>query len=194
MKSSRKKLRGKKTSASKALRKAHKLKAPSGKTTPQKSPAITLTKILVPIDFSEYARKALQYAIPFARQFKAKLYLVYVVEPTIYPADFSFGQVGLPNVEAELRTKAEEELKELVEKEIQGEVESEWLVKTGLPFVEIASFAKDENIDLIIVATHGHTGVEHILFGSTAEKIVRKAPCPVLVVRSDERDFVDERV
>ncbi len=164
------------------------------KTAAQKSPSIALTKILVPIDFSEHARKALQYAIPFAHQFKAKLYLVYVVEPTIYPADFSFGQIGLPNVEAELRTKAEGELKELVEKEIKGFVASEWLVKTGLPFVEIASFAKDENIDLIILATHGHTGVEHILFGSTAEKIVRKAPCPVLVVRSDERDFVDERV
>jgi nucleotide-binding universal stress UspA family protein len=162
--------------------------------TPRKSPAIALTKILVPIDFSEHARKALQYAIPFAHQFKAKLYLVYVVEPTIYPADFSFGQIGLPNVEAELRTKAEGELKELVEKEIKGRVQSEWQVKTGLPFVEISSFAKDENIDLIILATHGHTGVEHILFGSTAEKIVRKAPCPVLVVRSDERDFVDERV
>ena len=167
--------------------------APIKKSKPRSSP-IALRKILVPIDFSEYSKKALHYAIPFARQFNAKIYLLYVVEPTIYPADFSFGQIGMPNVENELRVKGEQELQELITNEIKGVVLSEALVKVGLPFVEVVSFAKDEGIELIIVATHGHTGVEHILFGSTAEKIVRKAPCPVLVVRSDERDFVDERV
>jgi nucleotide-binding universal stress UspA family protein len=100
----------------------------------------------------------------------------------------------MPNVENELRTKGEQELQELITNEIKGAVPSEAFVKVGLPFVEVVSFAKDEKIELIIVATHGHSGVEHVLFGSTAEKIVRKAPCPVLVVRSDERDFVDERV
>lgn len=158
------------------------------------SAAIALRKILVPIDFSEYSKKALHYAIPFARQFHAKILLLYVVEPTIYPADFSFGQIGMPNVENELRVKGEQELQELITNEIKGVVPAEAIVKVGLPFVEVVSFAKEEGIELIIVATHGHTGVEHVLFGSTAEKIVRKAPCPVLVVRSDERDFVDERV
>lgn len=156
--------------------------------------AITLHKILVPIDFSEHSKKALHYAVPFARQFHARIDLLYVVEPTIYPADFSFGQIGMPNVENELRIKGEQELQELIRTEVKGTVQSEAFVKVGLPFVEVVSFAKEEGIDLIIVATHGHTGVEHVLFGSTAEKIVRKAPCPVLVVRSDERDFVDERV
>ncbi|HTX18719.1 MAG TPA: universal stress protein [Bacteroidota bacterium] len=155
---------------------------------------IVLGKILVPIDFSEYSKKALQYAVPFAKQFNAKIYLLYVVEPTVYPADFSFGQIGMPNVENELRVKGGEELQELIKNEIKGIVPAEALVKVGLPFVEVVSFAKDEAIELIIVATHGHTGVEHVLFGSTAEKIVRKAPCPVLVVRAEERDFVDERV
>ncbi|MGA9405773.1 MAG: universal stress protein [Bacteroidota bacterium] len=158
------------------------------------SSPIALRKILVPIDFSDYSKKALHYAIPFAQQFNAAIYLLYVVEPTIYPADFSFGQIGMPNVENELRTKGEQELQELITNEIKGAVPAEAFVKIGLPFVEVVSFAKDEKIELIIVATHGHTGVEHVLFGSTAEKIVRKAPCPVLVVRSDERDFVDERV
>lgn len=167
---------------------------PSKKTSGIPSAAITLQKILVPIDFSEYSKKALHYAIPFARQFNAKIILLYVVEPTIYPADFSFGQIGMPNVENELRVKGEQELNELITGEVKGAVPAEALVKVGLPFVEVVSYAKDEGVDLIIVATHGHTGVEHILFGSTAEKIVRKAPCPVLVVRADERDFVDERV
>jgi nucleotide-binding universal stress UspA family protein len=155
---------------------------------------IQLKQILVPIDFSEHSKKALQYAIPFARQFQAKIIALYVVEPTIYPADFSFGQVGIPNIETELQSKGEQELKTLLTEIVGGRVPAEALVRTGLPFVEVINFAHESDIDLIIVATHGHTGVEHILFGSTAEKIVRKAPCPVLVVRSDERDFVIERV
>jgi universal stress protein A len=68
------------------------------------------------------------------------------------------------------------------------------VVKSGIPFVEVTNFASEEKVDLIIVATHGRTGVEHILFGSTAEKIIRKAPCPALVVRAEERDFIDERI
>jgi nucleotide-binding universal stress UspA family protein len=161
---------------------------------PDQTPDIVLKQILVPIDFSEHSKKALEYAIPFAEQFRAKIYALYVVEPTIYPADFSFGQVGIPNIEAELQAKGEQELKDLLVETVKGKVDSEAVIKTGLPFVEVITFAHEKNIDLIIVATHGHTGVEHILFGSTAEKIVRKAPCPVLVVRADERDFVKERV
>src|SRR3990172_1019926 len=120
-------------------------KKPSQKRTPKlPSAAIALRKILVPIDFSEYSKKALHYAIPFARQFKAKIFLLYVVEPTIYPADFSFGQIGMPNVENELRGKGEQELQELITNEIRGAVPAEALVKVGLPFVEVVSYAKDE--------------------------------------------------
>ena len=77
-------------------------------------PAILIRRILVPIDFSEYSKNALKYAIPFARQFRASIDLLYVVEPTIYPADFSFGQIGFPNVEEELRTRGALELASLV--------------------------------------------------------------------------------
>jgi nucleotide-binding universal stress UspA family protein len=63
------------------------------------------------------------------------------------------------------------------------------IIKTGKPFVEIIETAKEENTDLIIIATHGHSGVEHILFGSTAEKVVRKAPCPVLTLREPIKGF-----
>jgi universal stress protein A len=155
---------------------------------------LSLKKILVPIDFSEYSKKALKYAFRFAEQFGASLTLLYVVEPTVYPADFSFGQVGFPNVEDELRKKGEEELHAMIAEMIKDQVPAAAVVKTGLPFVEVTAYAAENDIDLIIVATHGHTGVEHILFGSTAEKIVRKAPCPVLVVRQKEKDFLDERV
>lgn len=151
---------------------------------------IDLNRILVPIDFSDHSRKALRYAIPFAEQFGATVDLVYVVEPTVYPADFSFGQVGFPAIEDELRKRGAEELDELVEKEIGKRVKARRAVRTGKAFYEILLYAREEKIDLIIIATHGHTGIEHVLFGSTAEKVVRKAPCPVLVVRSGEREFV----
>jgi nucleotide-binding universal stress UspA family protein len=144
----------------------------------------------VPIDFSEHSKNALKYATSFAQQFKASIDLIYVVEPVIYPSDFSFGQVESPNIENELSTHGNEELAALIKKEISGKVEARKIVRTGKPFYEINQYAQEEDIDLIIIATHGHSGMEHILFGSTAEKVVRKAPCPVLVVRTGEHEFV----
>lgn len=148
-----------------------------------------INKILVPIDFSDYSKNALRYAAEFAKQFDAKMYLIYVIEPVIYPADFSMGQVAIPSTDMDLSKRAEEELQNLVKSFIDPTLEVETLIKTGKPFVEINETAKENNIDLIIIATHGHTGVEHMLFGSTAEKVVRKAPCPVLTLREPIKGF-----
>ncbi len=144
-----------------------------------------IRKILVPIDFSDYSKGALQYAVSLAQQFKAELLLVYVVEPTIYPADFSFGQVVLPNIEKELRERGRTELDELVQKHIGSTLTAKARVCTGKPFLEIVKTAQEQNIDLIVMATHGHTGMEHLIFGGTAEKVIRKAPCPVLMLRPE---------
>jgi nucleotide-binding universal stress UspA family protein len=148
-----------------------------------------IKNILVPIDFSDYSKNALRYAVEFAEIFKAKLFLVYVIEPMIYPTDFSIGQVAIPAVENDLSARAEEELNNLVKTEINGRVESQIIIKSGKPFLEIIETAAELDIDLIIIATHGHTGVEHLLFGSTAEKVVRKAPCPVLTLREPVKGF-----
>ncbi len=147
---------------------------------------VAINRILVPIDFSTYSKKALQYAVPFARKFKGEIVLLHVVEPAIYPADFNFGQVGIPSIEDELKTKAEQELQKLQERETKRRARSSIMVRVGKPFIEIINLAKEENIDLIIMATHGHSGIEQILFGSTAERVVRKAHCPVLTVRTQE--------
>jgi len=167
-----------------------KRKTPAHKVKPVQQPHIKIQRILVPIDFSEHSKNALKYAVPFAQKFKASIDILYVVEPTIYPADFSFGQIGFPNVEEELRTRGNDELEKLIKKEITGKVVARKIVRTGKPFYEINQYALEEKTSLIIIATHGHTGMEHILFGSTTEKVVRKAPCPVLVVRSGEHEFV----
>jgi universal stress protein A len=149
-----------------------------------------INKVLVPIDFSDYSKNALKYAAEFAKHFHSKMYLIYVIEPVIYPADFSMGQVAIPSTEMDLPKRAEEELQSLVASYIDPSLQVETLIKTGKPFVEINETAREKDVDLIIMATHGHTGVEHILFGSTAEKVVRKAPCPVLTLREPIKGFL----
>ena len=89
-------------------------KAPAKKNKPARYSPITLQRILVPLDFSNHSMNALKYAISFAQQFKASIDLIYVVEPAVYPADFSFGQIGFPNVEEELQTHVNEELDNLI--------------------------------------------------------------------------------
>ncbi len=148
-----------------------------------------IKKILVPIDFSDYSKSSLKYAINYAKHFNASLILVYVIEPVIYPPDFSMGQIAIPTLGLEMDKRAKDELDKLAEKEIPSGVSVKKVIKTGKPFVEIIETAAEENVDLIIIATHGHSGVEHILFGSTAEKVVRKAPCPVLTLREPAKGF-----
>jgi nucleotide-binding universal stress UspA family protein len=148
-----------------------------------------IKKILVPIDFSDYSKKALQYSVQFAKSFGAGISLIYVIEPAVYPADFSMGQVAVPAADMDLHERAKEELKNLADSEISDDVEVEIILKTGKPYVEIIEAATEIDSDLIIIATHGHTGVEHLLFGSTAEKVVRKAPCPVLTLREPIKGF-----
>jgi nucleotide-binding universal stress UspA family protein len=145
-----------------------------------------IQKILVPIDFSVHSKNALRYSLLLAEEFGASLHLIYVVEPTIYPADLGFGQVVLPEVEEELRDRGFGELKTLIEREIGTRVRATSVVRTGKPHQEILREAEEQHADLIVVASHGHTGVEQILFGSTAMRIVRLAKCPVLTVRPQE--------
>ena len=148
-----------------------------------------IKKVLVPIDFSDYSKSALKYAVNFAKSFNADIILVYVVEPIIYPPDFSMGQIAMPSINTEWDERAKDELSKLAKNEIAGANSVKTVIKTGKPFVEIIETAKEEDADLIIIATHGHSGVEHILFGSTAEKVVRKAPCPVLTLREPIKGF-----
>ena len=148
-----------------------------------------IKKVLVPIDFSDYSKSALKYAVNFAKSFNAEIILIYVVEPVIYPPDFSMGQIAMPSINTEWDDRAKDELQKLAKYEITGVTSVKTIIKTGKPFVEIIETAKEENVDLIIIASHGHSGVEHILFGSTAEKVVRKAPCPVLTLREPLKGF-----
>lgn len=148
-----------------------------------------LSKILVPIDFSDCSKKALQYALPFAKQFGAAITLLHVVRVN-YPIGAEFGAMDFPLLESDLRKSAEKQLADLAEKEIPQSVTAENLVRTGQEVMEIIAAAKKLESDLIIISTHGRTGLKHILLGSVAENVVRYAPCPVLVVREHEHEFL----
>ena len=147
-----------------------------------------LKKILVPIDFSDCSKKALQYALPLAKQHEAAITLLYVV-PRSYTVG-EYGGVDYASLEAELRASSDKQLATLAVDEVRGEVAADTLVSTGSPAAEIIQAAKQTLVDLIVISTHGRTGLKHVFLGSVTEHVVRHAPCPVLVVREREHEFL----
>lgn len=153
------------------------------------SKAISLNRILVPVDFSPLSKKALHYATRMAQEFGAEVDIFHVVEPEVPPAFDGFMIAappvlnGAPPCGGQLKN-----LVNLVRKAGVDRVNS--MVRTGLAAFEIVEAAKEFDVDLIVIATHGYTGWKHFAIGSTAERVVRAAPCPVLVVREKEHEFV----
>ncbi|MCI0534682.1 MAG: universal stress protein [Verrucomicrobiales bacterium] len=147
-----------------------------------------IKKILVPVDFSECSKKALQYALPFAKQFDATLTLLHVVQVNYYVGDF--GTIDTALLETEMRKNGENQLADLRAKEVGKDLRCETVLRSGRVVSEIVDVAKQTETDLIILSTHGHTGLKHVLLGSVAENVVRHAPCPVLIVRQQEHDFI----
>lgn len=154
---------------------------------------ITINNILCPVDYSIYSEKALAYAIELATRFQAKLYLLHVLDTRFLDVN----NPELPCIPVTANIISEETIAMLksrllksVSEETQGRIPVEALVIQGVPFTEIIRTAKDCNIDLIVIGTHGRTGLAHAVMGSVAEKVVRKAPCPVLTIRHPEHDFV----
>lgn len=138
----------------------------------------------MPTDFSEPSLKALRYAVPFAKHFGATIFLAHVLERIPLIAGDHTVVMTVP--EGEMVQAAKKRLLSLAADEIEELVPVNTQVRMGKPFAEVVTLAKELQIDLIIVATHGYTGLRHVLLGSTTERIVRHAPCPVLVVRERE--------
>ena len=152
---------------------------------------VEIKNILVPTDCSELSQKALQYAISLAKTFKAKMTLLYVTDYTSI--------VGIESryIPDELFQKLLEEKKKSDEKQLEdfwrynndSDIKAELIILNGDTYSQIIKFAKQVNIDIIIMGTHGRTGFQHVLMGSVAEKVVRYSPYPVLTVKSEGYQF-----
>lgn len=146
-----------------------------------------IRKILVPVDFSECSNKAVQYAEAMANQFDAELVLLHVVEEYLPTSELVL--VDTTALLQELRDTAKRDVDKLRD-QIDPHIDASSEMRCGSPYNEIVRAAEQMDADLIIMSTHGRTGFIHTFMGSTAERVVRHARCPVLVVRERERDFV----
>jgi nucleotide-binding universal stress UspA family protein len=152
---------------------------------------ITMKRILHPTDFSEPSEHALSYAIAMAEEFNAELHLLHVVEEVARAAYFDVLQVPpVADMLDDCIGEAKRIMDDMVSEENKAKVgKIECHVRTGVPFLEIVNCAEELQADMIVCGTHGRSGLKHVLFGSVAERIVRKAPCPVLSVRHPEHKF-----
>ena len=145
---------------------------------------IKIKKILYPTDFSEPSKLALEYAAALAKQFDAELEILHIMFDETQVVSFYLPQVTMQSLSADIETGSEKQLTEFIDDQavLKGVKYTKHLIK-GTPFLEIIKRAEEISADMIVLGTHGRTGLDHVLFGSTAEKVVRKAPCPVFTVR-----------
>ena len=153
-----------------------------------------IERILCPVDFSEFSTKAYDYAYSLARHYGAKLWLQHVVAPIggsypLYVVPDTFAAIDW-NMTAD----AEKRLKEIVERRVTNGCRAEFVVHTGAIPEAILSFAESQHIDMIVMGTHGRRGWDRLVTGSVTERVLRKARCPVLVIRKPVHDFVDPNV
>jgi nucleotide-binding universal stress UspA family protein len=144
---------------------------------------VLVKSILVPIDFSETSDAALHYAVDMAQAFSARLYLLHVPGKTgeDFEANFPVGR---------FETTARGRLANFMSQDEIERLRPEYALRIGTPVDEIVRYADARDVDLIIMGTHGRSGMAHLLMGSVAEQVVRTAPCPVLLVRRPRRAVI----
>jgi len=143
-------------------------------------------RILFPTDFSEGALHALPYAVDLAKHYNAKLHIIHVVYDLTKAMGIHVPHISHDELYKELNKWAIGEMEKCCVEEIRGFKEIEKTVLKGIPYEEIIKFANDNKIDIIVIGTYGRSGLERFIFGSTAERVVRRAPCPVMTVRVPE--------
>ncbi len=155
---------------------------------------IRIKNLLVPTDFSEPSEVALRYGKAFAEMCGASLHLVHVLDESalVYPWTSPDGTpVGLGAAREEMENMVKDRLSRILSDDERRKYSARVSTLCGSPFMEIVAYAKAQNIDLIVLGTHGRGPIAHMLMGSVAERVVRKAPCPVLTVRPQEHEFIE---
>lgn len=148
-------------------------------------------RILVPVDFSDHAQRALANAKYLAAAVGASVQLLHVVEQVIHPSFYAVGKTTLTQLDPELPVRCRQHLAAWFDTTPGPPVPAEYHVSEGKAVSEIVRFAEQDGSDLIVIATHGLGGLQHFLLGSVTEKVVRRAPCPVLTVKAFGRSFLD---
>lgn len=149
----------------------------------QKDPPVKFRKILVGSDFSETAGSALEYGLSLAQEFQAKLILAHVVAPPIYlDLDHPVVSVDLDSRE-ELETGLKEKLHAMIPGDVYDWCAPEVVLMNGQPYSELVRYAENEGVDLVVLGAHGYNLMEKLFVGATTDRVVRRAPCPVLSVR-----------
>jgi nucleotide-binding universal stress UspA family protein len=154
-------------------------------------PAEKLEHILVPIDFSEHSKKSLVYAKELAASYGARLQLLHIVEEPIYPPFYLVSKISPIGHKPDIEDKSKEELERLLRETPGPEVAADIYVTDGRAANSIVKFAQSNSTNMIVIATHGLTGFEHMLLGSVAEKVVRFASCPVFTVKSFGKSLIN---
>lgn len=146
-----------------------------------------IKKILFPTDFSEGALNALPYALDMAKSYGAKVYLLHVIYDIATASGLHIPHISVDEMYKELDASARKELEKFGLEQRRDLKDVEHTVIRGIPYEEILKFALEKSIDLIVIGTHGRKGLDRVLFGSTAERVVRNASCPVLTVREPKK-------
>ena len=152
---------------------------------------IQIKKVLVPTDFSDSAHHAFGYGVSFAREYDAELILLHVVENLTVGYASDLFPVPMAEVFQEISGYAKAELDKLAEEAKQKGAVVTQLVVQGKPSAEIVRYAAENAVDMIVLGTHGKGMLDQALFGSTTERVVRRAPCPVLTVPRAGHEFVN---
>ncbi|MFC1583670.1 universal stress protein [Candidatus Neomarinimicrobiota bacterium] len=148
---------------------------------------LSYQKILLTTDFSDYSKVAIPHAVAIAQQYDAELIALHVLEPLLTPVDFAWGPMALSEDWETQRTEhSQQYLDKWISKEIPADLKTTAILAHGTPIREILHTVSEQNIDMIVMATHGQSGITHALFGSTTEKVIRRSPVPVLSVRRPE--------
>ncbi len=149
----------------------------------------TFHRILLATDFSEPSACASELAVLMAKTFGATLDVLHVLESEILAV--SDGLTYLPpNYFEEIEKRAAEQLEAVIPRADRDKLSVNLVMRKGSPFLEIIRYARDQKMDLIVLGTHGRGALTHALMGNVAEKVVRKAPCPVLTIRHPKQEFV----
>ncbi len=143
--------------------------------------SVKVKRMLVPTDFSDCSQEAMGYAVSLAQAFQATVFLLHVMEPPAYGLDFTLTP---PDVAPDVRQRLVERMEQWVDRMKNLGIEVEGHLVGGVPFVEIIKAAKRHEADLIVMGTHGRTGLAHLWLGSTAEQVIQRSHCPVVTVKA----------